>query len=46
MNFPTLDDPNFQAFVVGFVLPFLAATFGFTVYLVRKIISMVDNEHL
>jgi len=43
IHIPELSDPNFQAFIAGFFLPFIAAAMGFAVYVVRKYLSNVDK---
>ncbi len=46
MYVPSSNDPNFEAFIIGFFLPFLAATGGFLVGMVRKMINMINSDHL
>jgi hypothetical protein len=45
MIFPETDDPGFQAFITGFFLPFLSAVLGYSIFLVRKIISNVNHSN-
>lgn len=45
MNIPDTSDPNFQAFITGFMLPFLSSAFGFAVFVIRKIISNADHQN-
>lgn len=45
INIPITTDPNFQAFICGFMLPFLAAAFGFTISIVRHILENVDRAN-
>jgi len=42
-QFPEWNDPGFQAFLVGFLIPFLSAAFGFAIGSVRSIISKLDK---
>lgn len=44
-NIQSTGDANLNAFICGFMLPFIASAFGFAVYVVRKIISNADHNN-
>jgi len=39
-------DPNLEAFMVGFTIVFLAAVGGFTIAVIRHLISLVNSDRL
>ena len=44
MTFPSTDSPELQAFIMGFFLPFVSSCLGFAVFVVRKILSNVEDN--
>jgi hypothetical protein len=46
MVFPSSSDPVFEAFLVGFALPFLAACGGWAIGLIRHLVSLFDRDSL
>jgi len=46
MWLPDTTDPQYEAFIVGFILPIIAACGGWLIGLIRKMIQMINSDHL
>jgi len=43
-TFPDGSSPEFEAYLVGFLVPFLAAAAGFSIGAVRSMLSRLDKS--